>query len=195
MIFENEKVNGFFCFEPEIRIEGLNGKTLYYFKNPERKKVCFNLIVGKWKTENKIEKLPKPIIYKTPKLEVPTVKREIKPFRLFVCQNPNKCTIDFSGKYFADVFIDYEIANQSIPFFTFVMFHENGHFFYGDSKNDKEYLSNEHKCDCYAAKNMLEYGFNPSQCLFAVEMCLSESLMSRKRKDLIFDWLKKCKRV
>mgnify|MGYP003346752442 FL=1 len=77
---------------------------------------------------------------------------------------------------------------------VFVLFHENGHFFYGGEKHGtKAYFDNEHYCDCYAAKKMLERGFNPSQCLFAVEMCLSEEDSSRDRKDRMFDFLKRVK--
>jgi hypothetical protein len=75
------------------------------------------------------------------------------------------------------------------------MFHENGHCFYGGEKdkNSQRYEDLEFYCDAYACKNMLKRGFNPSQCLYAIELCLSENLTARNRKDRIFEWLKKVK--
>jgi len=188
-----QKITGFSCSDFTICVKNRNGKTLYFFENPKGEKISFNLICGEWFSENNLVELKKPLKYKTPKLAEPTLKRKFKKFVYEVGENPNKCTIDFSGKD-AKVFIDEEINSQEIPHFIFVMFHENAHHFYGGKESGtKEYFEEENKCDTYAAKKMLERGFNPSQCLFAIEMCLSEDENARERKDKIYNWLKKVK--
>lgn len=193
MKIDLKNIAGFSCNDETICVKGKSGKVLYYFSNPQRKQITFNLIAGKWYTENKLVKLNKPLKYICPELAPATIKREAKKFKFRVGNNPNKCTIDFSKKEFADVLIDEEINEKDIPLFCFVMFHENGHFFYGGTPDGEMYAKNEHYCDCYAAKHMLENGFNPSQCLFAVELCLSESDIARGRKGKLFNWLKRVK--
>lgn len=191
-----QSITGFSCSDNVIDVKNKKGKGLYYFANPKGRTITFNLIPGKWFTKNELKRLDRPVKFVTPELDKPELNRPIKPFKFRVGDNPNKCTIDFSPPDYVDIFIDKEIANQAIPFFVFVMFHENGHFFYGGKmKGSPGYYASETKCDKYACKQMLEMGFNPSQCLFAIELCLSENKSSRTRKDNIFSWLKKVRAV
>lgn len=193
MNFQTNKITGFSCSDSKIFVTNQNGKGLYFMENPKGKKITFNVPKGNWKTENDLSELEKPLKFICPPLPPKTVNREMKKFVFRVGDNPNKCTIDFSGKD-ADVFIDREIDSQEIPHFVFVMFHENGHFRYGGKKHGtKEYFDDEHFCDVYASTKMLELGFNPSQCIFAIEMCLSEEDSARDRKDRLFSFLKKVK--
>jgi len=194
MIIRISCITGFKCSDSVIDIRSRDGRGLYYMKNPKQNEISFNLIAGEWVTRNELEKLKKPLVYVCPPLPQRTVFRKIKLFDFRVGNNPNKCTIDFSKGKEADVFLDYEIAEQDIPQLTFVLYHENGHFFYGGKESGtKAYFDNEHYCDVYAAKNMLERGFNPSQCIYGCELCLSEAEHSKERKDRLFDWLKRVK--
>ena len=177
-----ERVTGFESRDNTIKVCGENGRTLYYFQNPLQKRVTFNLPQGNWNTESELRELKRSLKYVCPKLPPPTKKPIVKSLSYEVGNNPNKCSIDTkTGK----VLIDKSIAKKDIPFLTFVLFHENGHFFYTGGGEGENF------CDIWAGKKMLERGYNPSQIYFAQEFCLSEK--SIDRKDYLYNWLKKVK--
>lgn len=195
MILNLDEITGFSCSDSEINVCALDGRPLYWRDNPRRKNITFNLPVGDWETDNQLKQLSRPLTYVTPELPFPTVIRKVKQFRFYIEPNPNKCTIDpDSDPDFADVIIDPFIWNQDIPFLIYVLYHENGHFNYGGKKpGTEDYIMNEFYCDIYAATQMLKRGYNLTQCNYAGELCLSEANDSRRRKDLLFNWLKKVK--
>ena len=173
------KITGFKCSEPVIVIQDAKG-IFYHMENPTEKEILFNLPSGIFSTENKVEKLPRPLTYICAPLPKPDKNHIPVEMEFIICDNPNKCSIDIkTGK----VFIDYSLAERETPFLNFVLFHEVGHNYYKGGIH-------EHYCDFFAAKMMLEkYGFNPSQVYFAQEFCLSER--SIDRKDLLFNYLQK----
>lgn len=194
--FKLNKITAFSCSDPIIHITNENGKTLYYFENTKGIKVEFNLIPSKnngWFSDNELEKLDRVICYVSPPLQPAKIRRKLKPLVVRVAENPNKCTVDFSNDDYVDMHTDPKLwYDSAIPFLVFIQFHEQGHFKWGNEKpNTKEYFIAESNCDKFACKKMLEKGFNPSQCLFAVELSLSEGESSRWRKDEIFKFLKK----
>lgn len=176
------RTTGFFSSDAVIRVTGNGGKVLYYFKNPERKRITFNLPAGQWQTESELGRLKNPLRYVCPPLPHPNRKTSVKPLYYSVEANPNKCSIDTKT---GNVVIDNSLAKKDIPFLTFVLFHENAHFYYRGGG------MNENYCDVWAACQMLKRGYNPSQIYFAQEFCLSERSVGRK--DYLYNFLKQVK--
>jgi hypothetical protein len=189
-----EKFWGYCSSDSVIDIKSKDGRTLYYFENDGRFPIKFNLPRGTWFTDNKVSRLPRPLEYICPEIPKPELNRNVKPMQFRAGNNPHKCSIDFQGKSFVDVFVDHEINKQAIPFKAFVYCHENAHHDYGGKDKDKdgeqEYYNSELKCDLAACCAMLKRGFNPSQCLMGIELCLSEEDGARWRKDMVYQWLK-----
>ena len=143
-----------------------------------KNEVSFNLPKGNYETENRLIKT-EPIIYKTP--ELPTPERNIKApddLKIIVSTNPNKCSV---AKQKGLIILDPSLLKEPKPFLHFILFHEVGHYDY----------ETEWKCDVFAAKKMLELGYNPSQCLYAQYVSLSEKQNDRKEK--LFNFLKQTK--
>ena len=190
-----KSVTGFACRDKTICIKQRgDNKTLYFQDNPAGVEMTFNVPAGKWTTQNKLRKLKKPLVYICPPLAEPELHRERKPFKFRVENNPNKVTISFAFKNFADIKCDPEIWAQSIPAFTFVMMHEHGHYYYGGKDKDKDptgYYASETKCDIYACNKMLQNGFNPSQCIWGINLCLSDAGPAKERKQNVLDWVNK----
>ena len=91
-------------------------------------------------------------------------------FNYTVAPNRNKCSVDIeTGLIILDPDKEKEWTK---PFLNFVIFHELGHVHY----------FTEWKCDLHSIAKMLEFGFNPSQCLYSSYLCLSESQQARKDK-------------
>ena len=191
------KITGFACRDRVICIKQRgDNKTLYFQDNPEEIEMTFNLPPGKWTTKNKLRKLKRPLVYICPPLAEPELKREIKPFKFRVDKNPNKVTISFAFKNFADIKCDPEIWNQSIPAFVFVMMHEHGHYYYGGKDKDKDpvgYNRSETNCDIFACNKMLQNGFNPSQCIWGINLCLSDAEPAKERKQNVLNWVNQVK--
>lgn len=189
-----DKITGFASRDNVIKVTDANNRTLYYFENEAGNEITFNLIPGTWYSSNRLMQLRRPLRYKTPRIAKPELNRPVKPMRFRVGDNPHKCTVDFSPADHVDIFVDHEINEQAIPFKAFVYGHEVSHFMYGGKpKGDKGYFESELKCDIAACKEMLDRGFNPSQCVMGIELCLTEEDGARWRKDGVFKWLKKVK--
>ena len=188
-------VTGFACSDKTICIKQRgDNKTLYFQDNPAGVEMTFNVPAGKWTTNNKLRKLKKPLVYICPPIAEPELHRERKPFKFRVESNPNKVTISFAYKNFADIKCDPEIWAQSIPAFVFVMMHEHGHYYYGGKDKDlnpKGYYASETKCDIYACNKMLQNGFNPSQCIWGINLCLSDAGPAKERKSNVLEWVNK----
>lgn len=174
------KISGFFSCDNEILIYSLlpRKKPFYFKKNPDKKKVFFNLPKGDFFTENKIFATKK-INYKTPILPKPE-RRTIPPkyLTIFVGENPNKCSINrHNGK----ILIDDRLLFMPLPFIHFILFHELGHYFY----------KTEFKADIFAANEMFKIGYNSSQIMYAQYLLLSD--YQRKRKRILLKFLKQTK--
>jgi hypothetical protein len=83
--------------------------------------------------------------------------------------NPNKCTI-----FYDEAFILFDTSYMNKPLYIkyTIYFHELGHHWY----------VTESKADFYAAKKLLELGFNPSQIELAFIESLSDRSLDRKMK-------------
>lgn len=153
----------------------------YYMESKNGKPIEFNLPPGNYICEQQLQVMPKPIEYKTPAL--PKAEREYKhpnkAIEIIFRPNPNKCSIFLE---LGLIVADNSIKTKTIPEQKFVIYHELGHYLY----------KSEHLCDLYAVKRMLEEGYNPSQCVFSVNGCLSHQ--SQSRKDNILNFSKKVKK-
>lgn len=182
MVLNLEKVQGFECFDSLIRITDEHGRTLYYFNNPERKRITFNLPSGTWYSENHLTKLKRPLKYISPPLPAPTKRVPLKMPKYSIEPNPHKCSVNVRT---GEVIIDPHINAKDIPFLMLILFHEAGHNYYEGGGIGENY------CDIFAATQMLKRGYNPSQINYAQEFCLGER--SLNRKDYLFNFLKKVK--
>jgi hypothetical protein len=74
------------------------------------------------------------------------------------------------------VYLGYDLLQQSTPVQYFVYLHELGHVYGGQT---------EAQCDHFAARNMIAYGFNPSQIYDASKVLgFDHNRQSRLRKYL-----------
>ena len=108
-----EKFWGYCSSDSVIDIKSKDGRTLYYFENDGRFPIKFNLPRGTWFTDNKVSRLPRPLEYICPEIPKPELNRNVKPMQFRAGNNPHKCSIDFQGKSFVDVFVDHEINKQA----------------------------------------------------------------------------------
>lgn len=180
----NNTVTGYRTQDEIITVLDEEGKTFYYYENPNRQQIFFNLSCGLFFTDNEMQKLQRPIKYICPNLPKPDKNIIPVEMEFFVTDNPSKASIDVAT---GNVIIDHSIHEKERPFKCFVLLHEVGHNYYNGG-------THEHLCDIFAAKTMLEkFGFNPSQVYLAQEFCLSEN--SVNRKDFLYNYLKKVKAV
>lgn len=111
-----------------------------------------------------------------PNISLPKFERNMPRnpanFKIQFGYNPNKCSVNWlKGTITFDVSFKDKPMNQ----IDFIYYHEMGHRFYKTEKY----------CDLYAAKKMLEIGYNPSQVGMAPIDSLSNQ--SDDRKDFIID--------
>ena len=167
------QVTGFKSSAPVISVI-CGGTTFYYFENPQEKEVFFNLPANGQEyiiLDDEVEKLKRPINYICP----PLPKREKNitiplRFNVSVGPNPHKASVEKLGDD-TNVLIDESFIDNPCEL-VFILFHEYGHHYYFE----------EWKCDVFAAKNMLERGYNPSQCYYSSALCLSDRKPERKVK-------------
>jgi len=152
----------------------------FYVKARVSGKLEFNLPAGAYFCEQQLTELKKPIDYKTPALPKPERKVNIpESIQIIFRHNPNKCSIFLNlGLIIADPSVNIKSRAEKM----FIIYHELGHYMYKTEKY----------CDMYATKRLIEDGFNPSQCVFSVNGCLSEQ--SKERKENIFNYSKRIKK-
>lgn len=153
----------------------------FYVKTRQGSKLEFNLPPGAYYCEQKLTQLKKPVEYKAPALPKPERKLNLpsNPIQIIFRPNPNKCSIFLN---LGLIVCDPSIKIKSKAEQMFVVYHEIGHYLYKTEKF----------CDMYAAARMLEDGYNPSQCVYSVNGCLSDQ--SQERKQNIFNFSKKVKK-
>lgn len=127
----------------------------------------FNMPVGRYRFDGSFIKLDKPV--EMPNFPLPPKERHYpqKRYQIKFGDNPHKCSI-----FYAPGIILFDNSLKDAPLYIKygIYFHELGHLFY----------KSEHKADMYAAKKMLEYGFNPSQVGRVGLMTLSNNSFDRK---------------
>lgn len=173
-----KEITGFESYSPVIIIKH-GGKIFYYKENLEQKRITFNLPTGNFEVHCEIERLKRPLRYEYPKLPPKEKKNGVAPqINITIGQNPNKASYTYKT---GEMFLDEAIDNRDRCGKVFVMGHELGHSYY----------TTEWKCDVFSASQMLERGFNPSQCYYANAFCLSAK--QGHRKDILFSFLEKVK--
>ena len=149
-----------FCTVGNVRVYDTDGRPFYFFNATG--KVHFNLPRGKYKIETSLKSAPFRK-YRLPNL--PAYERNLPLPQKFVIKygdNPNTCSVFLREGY---ILADTSLKDLPTPARTFIYFHELGHYFY----------TSEEKCDLFAARKMLERGFNPSHVAEAPRITLRSS--------------------
>jgi hypothetical protein len=150
-----------------------NGNIFYssdftdHIKNGKR--LDFNLPAGDYKYNGSFIKLDRPVPVK--QISLPMKERNITPrrYEILFGDNPNKCTI-----FYDKGVILFDNSLKSIPLYEkyAIYFHELSHHWY----------KTEWKADLFAAKKLLDLGFNPSQIGLTSLDTLSNKPESFERK-------------
>lgn len=167
-----EEKTGFVSRMP-FQIYDLDGKLFYSDTFTEKiargEKLEFNLPLGIYKYNGNFIRLLNPV--KVENISLPLKERNLahKKYGIVFADNPNKCTIFYDE---AVILFDTSFKNKPLYVKYVIYFHELGHHWY----------KSEEKADLYAAKKLLEYGFNPSQIGLAFLDSLSEKSYDRMEK-------------
>lgn len=169
MFFKVDKKTGFESRAPLVAIYTDEGAPFYIFKRKGHA-VQFNLPKGRYMCDDDtFKKLSSPINYKIPKLPAPErIINRPHQIQIVWANNPNKCSIVLEKGL---IICDPSFRIKSRQEQEFVMYHELGHYLY----------KSEHLCDLYATAQMLDKGYNPSQCVFSINGCLSDASATRKK--------------
>jgi hypothetical protein len=139
----------------------------------------FNLPKGTYAI-NKNFSICEPVRYK--KIILPARERNIpypKQFKVIQRPNKNKCSIYYE---LGIIVFDPDFFNSLNKFqHYFVCAHEIGHYFFKTEKY----------CDLFAAKKMIQNGYNATQILASCDITLSNTDESTERKKFLLKHLKK----
>lgn len=131
----------------------------------------FNMPAGFYKYNGSFVKLNFPVsqfnIILPPKERV--INGSQKKYKIVWGDNPKKCTIFYAPGI---ILFDRSFLNSPLYIRYGIYFHELGHHYY----------KTEWKADLYAAKKMIDYGFNPSQCGRVGLESLSNGSFERKER-------------
>jgi len=136
-------------------------------KISQGKRLFFNLPVGIYLLDGFIIELPKPVKYKEIILPAFERNKPKKNYKIIFGSNPNKCTIFYDKGV---ILFDSTFLNRPLYERYNIYFHELGHHYYKTEKF----------ADLFAAKKMLEKGFNPSQIGYGILDSLSNLQQERK---------------
>lgn len=166
---------GFLCNDKEpVLILDEAGKVFYHYKPKNGK---FNLPAGRYYTDNKLQKLDKPLNFKLPKLPKPD--RNFTPERLNLHFDKNNNTASIYPKTGKIVIDSRKAAEFTRPQLDFVLLHEVGHLKYND----------EDSCDIFATVEMLKRGYNPSQIFTAIAGTLRNNPDNKERCEIVLEAL------
>lgn len=180
MTFKVSQKTGFISSAPLVVIYDASGAP-FYVKRRKGANTTFNLPKGRYMIAEGMDlrPLPKPLKYTAPKLPAPErVIARPRRIQIFFGTNPNKATIKLEQGL---IFLDNSIKIKTRPELEYVINHELGHYLYATEKY----------CDAYAAAQMLDQGYNPSQLYYSINGCLSDA--SKDRKEHINNFSKKVK--
>lgn len=171
------KKTGLFSKAAKVVILDENNEIFYSY-NP--KGGLFNLPKGIYYTENELLQV-RPLNYKIPTLPLlpKRTKLNISDFTVILTNNPHKASIYLE---MGEIRIDknfWQRINKVQR--EYVLSHELGHLFYVSEK----------QADLYAAKKMLEVGYNPSQIAFAVLNTFTPTKENLKRCEHVINNLTK----
>lgn len=177
-----EKISGFACKEPVIRIYS-DTEKIWYLYHTKGIKTRFNLPKGNFFTENNLEKLESPVQFRLPVLPRKNFNPVSLPeFKVMFTENPNKCSVNVKT---GQVFFDNSFRNYPEFILQFILFHEAGHLFYRGEGH-----KSERNCDLFAAYHLLKRGMNPSQ----IRLAQGVTLKDEYRKQHLLNHLQKAKK-
>lgn len=139
----------------------------------EGKRLFFNLPIGEYQYNGIFEKLPNPV---SREKRIEQINKELPPperkipntgYRIEWGNNPNKCSIFYDQKR---ILFDKSLAKIPMYMKFYIYFHEMGHHLYKTEKF----------ADLFAAKKMLQLGFNASQIGYSSLETLSDKQKERK---------------
>jgi hypothetical protein len=133
----------------------------------EGEKHNFNLPFGSYEFDGFLIPLNKPVEYKNILLPKPQRHLQKKPYKIIFGTNANKCTIFYEKGI---ILFDKSFLSKPLYVRYNIYFHELGHHLYKTEKY----------ADLFAAKKMLEKGFNPSQIGYGILDSLSSLQYERK---------------
>lgn len=142
------------------------GVPFYDTRDADKPVWEFNLPPGEYfVAQGKISQMVSPVRYDTIPLPKPERYKQQDPtlFKIEFEDNPNKCTIYWDKR---KIVFDNKLKEFPLPTLMFILYHEHGH----------RYYKTEEYCDRYAANQMIDRGYNPSQ--------VGESVMSLSKKQL-----------
>lgn len=150
-------------------IYDFRGILFYTNEFLNKKNISFNLPEGIYYSTCNFKKLHRPNKHKNIVLPNPERNINIKPseFKIIFRENKNKGTVIYEEKL---IWFDTYYKTCPLPEFFFTLYHEFGHLLYGTEKY----------CDLYAAKRMLDEGYNISQVGKSSVLMLSNRAKERK---------------
>lgn len=172
-----ERPSSFFTSDSEVKILDDKGNIFYVHPNRQRK-ICFNLPIGEYETENNLKEVGFVPYVKT---SYPDLFQRIKKYKVIKKFNPNKASI-FQGKKKIKISDKVKYADGSNfdlhefkPCTVFLLGHEAAHTIVGSNTKD---FDAETACDNISEAWMLANGYNPSQ----IKICKQLTLSSPERK-------------
>lgn len=167
-----EEKTGFSSLLPFVVYE--SGGQVFYSSEftthiAEGRRLEFNLPAGNYRYDGQFIKLPHPV--RIMNITLPQKERNIqkKKYEIRFGSNKNKCTI-----FYDEGLILFDDSFRSKPMYIkeAIYAHELGHHWY----------RTEWKADLYAARYMLQRGYNPSQIGLASVESLTDKPESYERK-------------
>jgi hypothetical protein len=172
-------------------IKDERGVIFYTNKFLVNKLNYFNLPKGEYTTEasgtkSNFVKLSKPVHFKKIKLPPPVRNLDISKFKIIWKTNPRKGTINWNNQ---TITIDPHFVGASKPVKLYMIGHELGHRYYGDSMKS---IIHEKNADAYAYNLCISWGLNPSQ-IFLAQFTTIEHNAAIERKRYLLNKIKKLK--
>jgi len=146
-------------------IEFYNSDFTHHIKDGQP--LQFNVMAGSFQYDGNFIKLDRPVPVKSVALPLKERNITIKRYDIQFGSNPNKCTIFYDRGI---ILFDNSFISKPLYVKYVIYFHELGHHWY----------ITESKADLFAAKKLLEIGFNPSQIQMGMLTSLSDKSIERK---------------
>lgn len=180
---------GFYSTDPYVMI--YKGAKPFYYKtrnNTNNGVIELNMPPGEFYVlSGKLKQLDEPIDYELiSKYKKDYPSADIPEFDVSVGDNPHKCTIDLFAKPKPTVLLDRSLADCTEPELLYVFGHEYYH-----NINRGHGQDSERACDIGSCISNLIYGLNPCQLVGAIDMVLSNNVLSCVRKNDIYYEMKK----
>lgn len=175
---------GFVSQSPEVCIYK-NGMPFYSMKR-KGAIIAFNMPRGDYEVQKGIMTKRNVINYPLIQLPKPDVNGQLpKKIKITYRENKYKCSVDISDNVTMKVYFDPMFKNYPEWVRDWILGHEAGHFRYRGKGTESE-----KNCDLFACNTMLISGFNPSQIQAAIDVSLSNGIISEHRKENMYESLK-----